>query len=131
MEKLIDFLVDTNVFSEIFKGNFPVKQFVETLSPAIDATVYIENLQGSKSNQEKARIKKYLSKFFVFYQTEEISRRAIGLIEQYSNTHGLQLPDAQIAAVCLENNITLIANNAKDFQFISGLTIAVPLFPNI
>lgn len=131
MEKLIDSLVDTNIFSEIFKGNAPVKQFVENRSPAIDATVYIENLQGSKSNQEKARIKKYLSKFIVFYQTEEISRRAIALIDQYSNSHGLMLADAQIAAVCLENDLTLITYNAKDFQFITGLTIAVPPFPTV
>lgn len=131
MEKLIDSLVDTNIFSEIFKGNAPVKQFVENLSPAVDATIYIENLQGSKSNQEKARIKKYLSKFIVFYQTEEISRRAVALIEQYSNTHGLMLADAQIAAVCLKYDLTLITYNAKDFQFISGLKFIVPPFPTV
>lgn len=131
MEKLADSLVDTNIFSQIFKGNLPVKQFVENLSPAVDATVYIENLQGSKSNLEKTRIKKYLTKFAIFYQTEEISRRAIGLIDRYSNTHGLMLADAQIAAVCLEQDLTLVTYNVKDFQFIAGLTIAVPPFPTI
>jgi predicted nucleic acid-binding protein len=131
MEKLIDSLVDTNVFSQIFKGNLPVKQFVENLSPAVDATIYIENLQGSKSNQEKVRIKKYLKKFNIFYQTEEISRRAVALIEQYSNTHGLLLADAQIAAVCLEYDLTLITYNTKDFQFIAGLKITVPPYPTV
>ena len=56
-------IIDTNVFSQIFKGNLPVKQYVESLSPAVDSTIYVENLQGSKSNLEKTRIKKYLTKF--------------------------------------------------------------------
>lgn len=124
-------LVDTNVFSQIFKGNLPVKQFVESLSPAVDSTIYIENLQGSKSNAEKAKIKKYLSKFIIFHQSEEVSKRAVELIEQYSNTHGFVLADAQIAATCLEYDLTLITFNVKDFQFIANLTISVPPFPTI
>lgn len=124
-------LPDTNVFSQIFKGNSDVQSFVESLPPVICSTIYIECLQGSKSNQEKSRIKKYLETFPVFYQTEEISRRAIALIDQYSNTHGLMLGDAQIAAVCLENDLTLVTYNVKDFLFIAGLKIAVPPFPTI
>ena len=67
-----NYLPDTNVFSQIFKGNSDVQTFVEKLNPVICSTVYIECLQGSKSNQEKNRIKKYLETFPVFYQTEEI-----------------------------------------------------------
>lgn len=47
------YLPDTNVFSKVFKGDSAVKSFVENLDVVIDATVYIECLQGSKSNQEK------------------------------------------------------------------------------
>ncbi len=125
------YLPDTNVFSQIFKNNSDVQSFVEKLSSVICSTVYIECLQGSKSNQEKTGIKKYLETFTVFYQTEEISRRAVSLIDQYSNTHGLLLGDAQIAAVCLEYGLTLITYNVKDFQFIANLTVAVPPFPTI
>lgn len=55
-----DFSIDTNVFSQIFKGNTPVQSFVESLNPIVDATVYIECLQGSKSNREKREVKNYL-----------------------------------------------------------------------
>jgi predicted nucleic acid-binding protein len=122
---------DTNVFSQIFKSNSDVQSFVEKSNPVICSTVYIECLQGSKSNQEKSRIKKYLETFTVFYQTEEISRRTIALVDRYSNTHGLMLADAQIAAVCLEYDITLITYNVKDFLFIAGLKITTPPFPTI
>lgn len=106
-----DSSVDTNVFSEIFKGNTPVQNFVENLDAVVDATVYIECVQGSKSNREKREVKNYLDNFSLILISEKVSARAIALIEQYSNTHGLILADAQIAAVCLEHNLTLITYN--------------------
>lgn len=57
------FLPDTNVFSKIFGNNLLVKQFVESLDAVIDTTVYIECIQGSKSNHEKRVIEKYLTRF--------------------------------------------------------------------
>ena len=128
---MIDKLVDTNVFSEVFKNNLPVKQYVETLPAGVDTTVYVECLQGQKSNAEKQRIKKYLATFPIWHFTPEISERTIVLIDAYSNSHGLQLPDAQIAAACLEFDLTLVTYNVKDFQFIADLKIVAPPFPTI
>ena len=118
---MIDHLIDTNVFFAIFKGNADVKKLVESLNSALDSTVYIECIQGSKSNREKQVIKNYLSRFPILHHTPDISRQTITLIDQYSNTHGLLLPDAQIAAVCLVYDLTLITYNVGDFQFIKGL----------
>lgn len=56
---MIEYLPDTNVFSKVFKGDQAVTTFVENLDAAIDTTIYIECLQGSKSNQEKRIIKKF------------------------------------------------------------------------
>lgn len=118
---MIDHLIDTNVFFAIFKGNADLKNLVESLASAIDATVYIECLQGSKANREKQIIKKYLTRFPLLYYTPDISHQTITLIDQYSNTHGLLLPDAQIAAVCLVYDLTLLTYNVGDFRFITGL----------
>lgn len=115
------FLPDTNVFSKIFGGNLRVRQFVESLDAVIDATIYIECVQGSKSNVEKQRIKKYLDNFPLLMITPEVSRRAIELIETYSNTHGLLLPDALIAASALENDLTVLTYNVDDFKFVQDL----------
>ncbi|MCY7377692.1 MAG: PIN domain-containing protein [Pyrinomonadaceae bacterium] len=90
---------DTNVFSKIFKGDLSVTQFVESLDAVIDATVYIECLQGSKSNDEKRIIEKYLRRFPLLPITPQSSAKAIELIRSYSNSHGLLLPDALIAAM--------------------------------
>jgi predicted nucleic acid-binding protein len=126
-----DSSIDTNVFSEIFKGNTPVQNFVENLDAVVDATVYIECVQGSKSNREKREVKNYLDNFSLILITERVSSRSIALIERYSNTYGLMLADAQIAAACLENDLTLVTCNMKDFQFIAGLKITAPPFPTV
>ena len=115
------FLPDTNVFSKIFGSNLTVKKFVESLDAVIDVTIYIECIQGSKSNHEKQFIKKYLDNFPLLMITPEISGRAIKLIDNYSNSYGLMLPDAMIAATALENDLTVVTYNIDDSQFIADL----------
>lgn len=115
------FLPDTNVFSKIFGNNGRVKTFVESLNAVIETTVYIECLQGSKSNREKRVIEKYLTRFPVIPITPESSAKAVELIRRYSNSYGLLLPDALIAATVLENDLTVITYNIDDFKFIQDL----------
>jgi len=118
---MIDYLPDTNILSRIFKGDLEVRKFVESLECAIDATVYIECLQGSKANQEKRIIEKYLMRFPLLPITPESSVRAIDLIRSYSNSHGLLIGDALIAATALENDLTIVTYNMDDFKFVQDL----------
>ena len=120
------FLPDTNVFSKIFGNDAKVKRFVESLDAVIDVTVYVECIQGSKSNHEKRVIEKYLARFPLFPITSESSLRALELIRSYSNSHGLFLPDALIAATALENDLTILTYNIADFQFIQYLKFFKP-----
>ncbi len=120
------FLPDTNVFSKIFGNDRRVKQFVESLDAVIDATIYIECLQGSKSNHEKRVIEKYLTRFPLLPITSQSSLKAVELIRNYSNSHGLLLPDALIAATALENDLTVVTYNVGDFKFIGGLKYLKP-----
>lgn len=126
---MIEYLLDTNVFSRIFKGDLDVTKFVESLEYAIDATVYIECLQGSKPNREKRIIEKYITRFPLLPITPEISARAIGLIRSYSNSHGSLLADALIAATALENGLTIVTYNVDDFKFIQNLKWQEPPVP--
>ena len=122
----MEYLPDTNVFSRIFQSNFVIRQFVETRNCAIDTTIYIECLQGSKSNYEKRLIEKYLLRFPVIPMTPTTSNLAVDLIRTYSNSHGLLLADAQIAATALENDLTVLTYNIADFQFIKDLKCEKP-----
>ena len=123
---MAEFLVDTNVFSRIFTGDRAVKEFIETLPTAVCTVVYVECLQGSKSNREKRIVESYLARFELCSLTTDISIRTIDLIRTYSNTHGLLLADGLIAATCLERNLTLVTYNINDFQFVEGLKYLKP-----
>lgn len=123
---MIEYLPDTNIFSRVFKGDLAVTEFIENLEVVIDTTIYIECLQGSKSNQEKRMIKKALDNFPLLPITPKVSGRAIELIDRYSNSHGLLLADALIAATALENDLTVVTYNTDDFKFIDGLKYLKP-----
>jgi len=123
---MADFLIDTNVFSRVFTGDKAVKEFIETLPAAVCTVVYVECLQGSKSNREKRIVESYLARFELCHLTADASTRTIDLIRTYSNTHGLLLADALIAATCLKRNLTLVTYNVNDFQFVQGLKYLKP-----
>ena len=69
---------------------------METLDAAVCTVVYVECLQGSKSNREKRIVESYLARFELCHLTADTSVRTIDLIRTYSNTHGLLLADALI-----------------------------------
>ena len=123
---MAEFLIDTNVLSRIFTGDKDVKDFIETLDAAVCTVIYVECLQGSKSTREKRIVESYLSKFGLNHITFDISTRTIDLIRTYSNTHGLLLADALIAATCLDLNLTLVTYNVNDFHFIEDLKYLKP-----
>ena len=119
---MIEHSIDANVFFRVFKeSDRKLRDYIENLGFVVDSTVYIECIQGSKSNLEKRKIKNYLNNFPLLPITPRISELAIELIDKYSNSHGLLLGDALIAAAALENDLTVVTYNIDDFKFINGL----------
>ena len=53
----------------------------------------------------------------------EVSEVAVSMVERYSKSHGLQIPDAIIAATALSMDIKLHTLNLKDFRYIDGLKL--------
>lgn len=123
---MIEYLIDTNIFIAILKGDAKLKSFTDNLACALDTTVYAELIQGSKNKAEVQKIEKYLTRFDLIHFDRNISERTLELIRTYSKSHNLMFGDAIIAAVCLENNLTLLTYNVKDFRFIKGLKIRTP-----
>ena len=54
---------------------------------------------------------------------EDISERALLLIESYAKSHNLQIPDAIIAATALFYETPLLTYNLKDFKYIKNIDI--------
>ncbi len=123
---MIEYLIDTNIFIAILKGDAKLKSFIESLDCALDTTVYAELIQGSKDKAEVQKIEKYLTRFELIHFDKTISQRTLELIGRYSKSHNLMFGDAIIASTCLENDLTLLTYNVKDFRYIKGLRIQTP-----
>ncbi len=123
---MIDYLIDTNIFILILKGDAKLKSFIESLSCALDTTVYAELIQGAKNKSEVIKIEKYLTRFELIHFNKEISQKTLELLRKYSKSHSLMFADAIIAAVCLEKDLTLLTCNVKDFRFIKNLKFFQP-----
>jgi predicted nucleic acid-binding protein len=123
---MADYLLDANVLIGVFRGQSDLETFIEGLFATINASVYVELIQGAKNKREVEQIEKALNQYEIIHFSEHISRRTIELIRSYSKSHGLLLGDAIIAATCLENGLALVTFNGKDFRFIKGLKIKVP-----
>lgn len=119
-------LADTNIFIAVFNGDIFLKEFIRSNRPSISTIVHLELIQGSKNKAEIKKIEKLLSFFDTVHFDRPIALRSIELIRTYSKSRGLRLPDAIIAATCLEIGLKLITFNVKDFRFIKGLEIEAP-----
>ena len=45
------------------------------------------------------------------------------MIEKYSKSHGLHIPDALIASTSICSGMELLTYNVKDFKFIEGIKL--------
>ncbi len=125
MTVLDNVVLDTNVLIEILKNNQETIKQVEALSPPLFVSVIsaMELIYGALNRDEQKKLQQFLSLFTVIQLDEKTSQKAFALIAQYAKSHTLDIPDALIAASCIENNKTLYTYNRKDFRFIPKLTL--------
>lgn len=91
----------------------------------ISAVTYMEICRGLKNKEESLSWKSFLSEISikVIPVDESISNKAMYLIEEFSLSHGLTIPDAFIAATANTHGLILITGNIKDYKFLPGLSI--------
>ncbi|MBW2607147.1 MAG: type II toxin-antitoxin system VapC family toxin [Deltaproteobacteria bacterium] len=119
-------LCDTNVIIEILKGNEKTIKIIESIgleNIAISSVTVMELYFGALNKRELSKIKKHLKALNIVHFDNDISELAVSLIESYSKSHGLQIPDAIIAATALSFEIKLFTLNLKDFKYIDGLNL--------
>ncbi|MBN1664228.1 MAG: type II toxin-antitoxin system VapC family toxin [Deltaproteobacteria bacterium] len=119
-------LCDTNVIIEVLKKNAIVIQTLEKIGLdkiSISVVTAMELYYGALNKTELKKIKLHLSSIRIFHIDEEISITAAELIERYAKSHGLQIPDALIAATSLSHNLKLYTGNKKDFVFIEKISL--------
>ena len=119
-------LCDTNVIIEILKGNKRTINIIESIgleNIAISSVTVMELYFGALNKSELNKIKKHLQALNIVHFDTDISESAVKLIERFSKSHGLQIPDAIIAATAMTSKIKLFTFNLNDFKYIDGLKL--------
>ena len=122
-------LCDTNVLIEFYKNNPQITQSLRDIGPsqlAISVITQAELYFGALNKQELQQIKQHLSLLHHYPVDQAISEQFLALMEAYSLSHNLNLPDALIAATALVHDLELFTLNQKDFRFISSLKLYQP-----
>ena len=122
-------LCDTNILVEFYKNNSNVVQELRLIglnNLAISVITQAELYYGALNKNELNKIKKHLALLNLYTLDANISNQFINLMETYSLSHKLTIPDALIASTALVHQLVLYTLNYKDFRYITGLTLYQP-----
>ena len=116
-------LLDACVFVDLLRGRqtaidataaFPVR-------PCVCDVTMMELYVGARTQWEEARIEMLLGDFAPVSIDQRIYRRAGQWMRHYKASHGLDVPDALIAATAEQHGLQLATLNVKHF----------PMFPKL
>ena len=119
-------LCDTDIFVEALKNNKSVTGLLGHIgfqNIALSAITLMELYFGALNKRELAKIKSRMQRLEIVNLDNEITEKAINLIEKYSKSHGLHIPDALIASTSICSGMELLTYNVKDFKFIEGIKL--------
>lgn len=125
-------IFDTDVLIWFFRGDLSAARLIDSqMNRQLSTVTLMELIQGAKSRREAAMIRRFLRErdFNVIPIDQAISYLAVALIEEYAQSHGLQVADALIAATSRESGDVLATGNVRHFRGIRGLTLK-PFRPN-
>ena len=122
-------LSETNILIEFYKKRPDIiiqlaKIGVNNL--AISVIPQGELYYGALNKRELNKIRKHLDFLYVFPVNELICFQFIQIMENYSLSYKLTIPDALIAFTAIVNQVELYTLNTKDFYFIQELKIYCP-----
>jgi predicted nucleic acid-binding protein len=83
----------------------------------------MEIIQGMRDKKELKAFQKFLRKWSVdiIQINENISTRAMFLVEDYYLSHSMEAGDAIIASTALENQEIILTGNDKHYKFIPNI----------
>ena len=120
-------VVDSDVLIAAIRNNEMARAVLKKYGSklALSAITVMELYVGAKTLHQKQVVGNIMSDHAIIPLDRTISDVAIRLLKEHNTgTRSLYLPDALIAATCLEHNSALLTFNVKDFAFIKGLKLA-------
>jgi len=125
---IYDKLVDTDVLIWYLRGNQNAYDLIHGMNEfCISSITYMELVQGMRNKEELRTLQKTLKQWNVktIYVNEEISARALFLVEEFFLSNSMELADAMIASTCLIYGIDLITANDKHYKIVQDLHLDI------
>lgn len=125
---LYDKLVDTDILIWYLRGNQNAYNLIHSLEEfCISSITYMELVQGMRNKDELRMLQKTLKQWNVktIYISEEISSRALFLVEEFFLSNSMENADSIIASTSLVYGMELLTANDKHYKFIKDLQIEV------
>jgi len=121
-------LIDTDVLIWYLRGNEKARDVVEN-NPgfSISVVTYMELVQGMRNQRELKELRRALRdwKAEILYIDEEISSKAMFLVERHFLSDSMRLADALIASTALTNGISILTANDKHYKVVNQLEVKV------
>jgi predicted nucleic acid-binding protein len=123
-------LIDTDILVDASRGIGEAGQLLDVHlrgdGITISAVSAMELVAGCRDAAQLKEVKEFLSVVRIVPISEAVSERAQSLMEAYSLSHGLLLPDALIAATALQADLALCTRNVRHFSMIADLHVVTP-----
>ncbi|MES2828492.1 MAG: type II toxin-antitoxin system VapC family toxin [Bacteroidota bacterium] len=122
------YLIDTSAVIKYLNETFTPEgiAFIDGVVDKESLISFISEIElqvwSPKNPDDLVTYKQFISSSFVFGISDQIIQETIRIRKE----HNVKLPDALIAATALLNNLTLIADNDKDFLKITALRYINP-----
>jgi predicted nucleic acid-binding protein len=116
-------LIDTNVIVDYLRKDAIAIAWFDALSerPAVSVVSILELCAGARSQRDERDIAALRQQFVCLPIHEEIGERAGALLRHFRRSHGIDIPDAIIAATAEHHGLRLATLNVKHF----------PMFPKL
>jgi predicted nucleic acid-binding protein len=119
-------LVDTDVLVWYMRGNEKAKKVIRNTNGfSISVVTYIELVQGLRNKEELNVLRNSFKRWNarIIYINEEVSTKAMFLVEQYFLSHSIQLADALIGATSMIYGLPLLTANTKHYTIIKNIIL--------
>jgi predicted nucleic acid-binding protein len=108
------------------RGNEKAKHLIRNTNGfSISVVTYIELVQGLRNKEELSVLRNSFKSWSatIIYINEEISTKAMFLVEQYFLSHSMQLADALIGATSMIYGLPLLTANTKHYKIIKNIIL--------
>jgi len=119
-------MLDTDVLIWYMRGNIKAKLLIDKLDGFfISVITYMELVQGMRNKRELTLLRSSLRKWNakILFINEDISAKAMFLVEQHFLSSSPVLADALIAATAASNGLKLLTGNTKHYKIIKNIEL--------